>query len=319
METGRHYQLLENEPLEGQQRITVKQERDGRAVWTKTRELEDDEIVSTDSMRTPRWTFHRPIRGWYLILQRASPDGSRSQSYIELNPRKRSPSSAAGAPLELEFRVRTPPRAPPSPYAPSAHPAHAGTDSPAVRVDMSPTVEPFLASSAMSPSLSAASAASQTSATEPLAGARHGGPSSSPTHRRSRSSFAREGARTSWEETTFTLRSGWPAAYERARLGHSGGSAVLNRLKGWIVEPPRRFCCVRQAESRAGSGEEEVVVAFEEGSSGFFNPRLSGTLSLAESQIDESGLEPSFWVALACAYIDALEEQDGWEAAKDGD
>ncbi|TNY24100.1 hypothetical protein DMC30DRAFT_215812 [Rhodotorula diobovata] len=288
---------------------------DGRLLWTKTRELDDDEIVSTifDSLHRPRWRIRRPTRGWYLILQRI---GAETEPYVDLAPVKNRRAGSSNA-LEFELRLHPSGRAhggsPTSPARPR---------SPSFRVDMSADVQPAPASFAMTPSLSAASAASAASSATPLNDS-----SGSPTaHRRSRSSissptkgltpFSLPGS-----TATYRLRPSLPNGFG---AGEQGGRSFFGRLKSWVVEPPRRFCCVRMA---AGGGPEKgfegdgenVVMAFEEAPSSFLHPRLRGTLSLSPESIDASGFEPSFWVALACAYADVIEERDGYEAAQGGD
>ncbi|BGP43157.1 hypothetical protein JCM10449v2_007181 [Rhodotorula kratochvilovae] len=310
----RRYDLDENEPLEGRQTVTVKEQGSGRVLWTKTRELVDDEIVSTifDSLHHPRWTISRPIRGWYLILQRAAMS-DKPEPYIELTLRKTRRAGSHG--LELEFRLNGRSRPQATPIDTSLPPK-----SPTVRVDMSPNPQAFLSSSAMSPSLSSASTASASTSATPL-----NDPSSSPTtHRKSRSSIsspAGVGLALPLPATsaTYRLQPSFPAGFDAHAAGQSG---LLGRLRNWVVEPPRRFCCLRVAEDgvQAAEGDEgEVVMAFEETPSGYFHPRLRGTLFLSPALIDASDYEPSFWTALACAYADVMEERDGWEAAKGGD
>ncbi|GAA6055827.1 hypothetical protein JCM3770_004779 [Rhodotorula araucariae] len=340
----RRYDLDENEPLEGRQMVTIREQGNGRVVWTKTRELVDDEIVSTifDSLHHPRWTISRPIRGWYLTLQRVTPD-EKCEPYIELTPRKIRRAGPRG--LELDFRLNG--RRPQS--CATNGEASPPPRSPTVRVNMSSNSHALLASSAMSPSLSNASTASASTSATPL-----NNPSSSPTtHRRSRSSISSPaGAALSLPSASPTYR--LQPSFPRGFNAHAAGqNSFFERLRHWVVEPPRRFCCVRLRENGtpAIDGDEgEVVMAFDETPTGcvelslggslslalsfvltcrcsfilidmcsYFRPRLRGTLFLTPALVDASGYEPSFYAALACAYADVMEEQDGWEAAKGGD
>ncbi|GAA5900800.1 hypothetical protein JCM8208_004614 [Rhodotorula glutinis] len=309
----RSYEFEENEPLDGQQAITIKEHGTRRVLWTKTRELDVDEIVSTvfDSLHQPRWRSRRPTRGWYLILQRASLSPDVEEPYIELAPVKNRRDGSDA--LELEFRLHGHTRS-----AASGSTAATKPRSPSVLVDMATDLPNVPASSAMAPSLSTASAASAASSATPL-----NDPSSSPTaHRRSRSSMSspiKATGPTFAASATYCVRPSFPPGFH---LGEPTRSSLLGKLKNWVVEPPRRFCCVRVAASDGSEDEarpDEVVMAFEEIPSGFFRPRLRGTVSLSPSLVDASGLEPSFWTALACAYADALEERDGYEAAQGGD
>ncbi|KPV72083.1 uncharacterized protein RHOBADRAFT_47266 [Rhodotorula graminis WP1] len=303
----RCYDLEENEPLDGQQAVTVKEHGTGRVLWTKTRELDDDEIVSTvfDSLHQPRWRIRRPTRGWYLILQRASSSPDGDDPYIELAPVKTRRGAGSDA-LELEFRVHGQ-----AGSAASASSAATRPRSPSVRLDMATDLHDAPASSAMAPSLSTASAASAASSATPL-----NNPSSSPTaHRRSRSSMSspvKAAGPSLAASATYRLRPSFPPGFHTSEQSRS---SLFGKLKNWVVEPPRRFCCVRVA---AGGGSEEDALAAEPVMA-FFHPRLRGTLSLSPSLVDSSGLEPSFWAALACAYVDVIEERDGYEAAQGGD
>ncbi|GAA5839269.1 hypothetical protein JCM9279_002647 [Rhodotorula babjevae] len=313
----RSYDFEENEPLDGQQAVTVKEHGTGRVLWTKTRELDDDEIVSTifDSLHQPRWRVRRPSRGWYLILQRAASSADVDEPYIELAPVKHRRDGPDA--LELEFRLDGQARS-----AASASTATARPRSPSVRVDMpAGPLDSAPGSTAMATSLSTASAASAASAASsatPLNDA-----STSPTaHRRSRSSMSSPTKTVGpppVSSATYRLRTSLPPDFH---TGEASRSSLFGKLKNWVVEPPRRFCCVRVpagGEAEEAAHGDEVVMAFEELPSGFFHPRLRGILSLSPSLIDASGLEPSFWTALACAYADVMEERDGYEAAQGGD
>ncbi|GAA5915329.1 hypothetical protein JCM6882_005193 [Rhodosporidiobolus microsporus] len=316
----RQYRFEENEALDGRQMVTVKDTTSGKSIWTKTRDLVDDEIVSTvfDSLHNPRWRVHRPTKGWYLILQRR-PD----EPYIELKPAAKlaSPSassSSAASGLDLVFTVRTPPSALVSPAVP---PSAEGRKSPSVRLDMSPP-PPDAASSAMSPSLSSVSAASSSTAVSSSSTTALAlDPEKTPTKRTFSPSTDAPSAE-AWQSSTFRLQSSIPPSF----TGGNAEGGLLNRLKGLVSEPKKRWSVVWEEAGEEGgkkvpaaAGAEKVVLSFEEHSSGFFHPHLTGVLSLSPALIDASGLEPSFWVALCCAYADVLEEKDGWEAAKEGD
>ncbi|GAA5843298.1 hypothetical protein JCM11251_007281 [Rhodosporidiobolus azoricus] len=316
----RQYIFEENEALNGRQMVTVKDAMSGKTIWTKTRDLNDDEIVSTifDSLHNPRWRIHRPTKGWYLILQRRG-----DETYIELKPASRSSSSnsssASSSSLELVFTIRTPP-----PHAQrSKPPSLDGRKSPNVRLDMSPP--PFeAASSAMSPSFSSVSAASSStavSATSTTSLALDLG--KTPTRGTFSSSVAGPGGSgEGLQPTRFRLQPFIPASHTKG--GGEGG--LITRLKGLVADPKKRWSVVWEegsgqegTRSPASLAGDQVVLTFEEQSSGFFNPHLNGLLSLSTQVIDASGLEPSFWIALCCAYADVLEEKEGWEAAKEGD
>ncbi|GAA6062798.1 hypothetical protein JCM10212_006159, partial [Sporobolomyces blumeae] len=64
-----------NDPLDGPEVITVKDKATGRVIWTKSRDLAEDEIVSTvyDSMHQIRFTIHRPRQPSTTSTRRATP------------------------------------------------------------------------------------------------------------------------------------------------------------------------------------------------------------------------------------------------------
>jgi len=65
---------------------------------------------------------------------------------------------------------------------------------------------------------------------------------------------------------TYRVKASFPPGFHTAE--HSR-SSLLGKLKNWVVEPPRRFCCVRVAAGGGPEeGVEEVVMAFEEVPSG---------------------------------------------------
>jgi len=44
-----------------------------------------------------------------------------------------------------------------------------------------------------------------------------------------------------------------------------------------------------------------------------------GTLTLSTELVDESGYEPSFWIAVAMGWIECQGERDGWTEGRGGD
>uniref|UniRef100_A0A0K3CMX7 Uncharacterized protein n=1 Tax=Rhodotorula toruloides TaxID=5286 RepID=A0A0K3CMX7_RHOTO len=300
----RTYKLEENEALEGRQVVSVSDEASGRTIWTKTRELVGDEIVSTvlNSLHNPRWTVHRPTRGWYLRLRRVPlpPPSSESDKpplprpddarVVELRAVKRSrrtrPEQTG---IELDFCTDTLPfPAPTSSSSLDNRPTRSET-----RVDI--TVDP-LSSISATPEL-------EDSAERP---------------NRQR------------VVSTFRVR---PLAQPQA----GGAAGLLRRVKNLVWEDePKGFECVwwssvamqdgaeKASEVEEGEGlddaaeAERVGLRFVEQPTSFLHPRLSGSLSLTPSLVNTSTLEPSFWVALACAVCECEEEREAWEAAREG-
>lgn len=328
-----------------------------------------------DSLHHPRWRISRPTKGWYLILQRVTSLGP-NEPYIELKPAKKTSSGL----VDFLFTVRTPVRSlqPPDTSAAAGGERKSSSE---VRLNMSPTLEPLVVpppptSFAMSPSASTSSsttAFSSSSADAVL----------SPRTKHGSFPSADYTSSSSYEPTTFRLSPSLPHSFAAE---HPHASSLLGRIKKLVAEPKKRWSVVREPSTRGeekGEGEGGVVMAFEEGDSGFvstfvasfvpssrrtaisradttvvttlfrtrlpsfllfarlydssshprapypthfpsclrprfcsfFHPHLSGLLSLSHPLVDASGLEPSFWVALCCAYADVVEEREGWEAA----
>ncbi|GAA5860886.1 hypothetical protein JCM8547_003879 [Rhodosporidiobolus lusitaniae] len=323
----RTYRLEENAASDGQQVVTLK-DSTGKVVWTKTRELADDEIVSTvfDSLHKPRWRIARPTQGWYLILQRVTARGA-DEPYIELKPApKRAKGAASSGGVELVFSIQTPPRA----SGDAAQEASTnGRTSPTVRVNMSPTSEPLMLSStemslsaSTSSTVSINSASSTTALSDPTVDSQKTPTAASfPLSSAPTPPAAASTTHDDWPASTFRLSSTIPHTFQSE---HPHTAGLLGRIKSLVAEPKKRWSVVRESSGKGEKGvegveEDGLVLAFEEQASGFFHPQLTGTLSLSPSLIDASGLEPSFWVALCCAYADVVEEREGWEAAKGGD
>ncbi|GAA6044085.1 hypothetical protein JCM8097_000201 [Rhodosporidiobolus ruineniae] len=340
----RNYNLQENTALDGRQVVTIKDQQ-GKVIWTKTRELEDEEIVSTvfDSLHHPRYRIARPTQGWYLILQRVTPRGA-DEPYIEIKPARRSGADEdkqAGGPLELMFEVRTPVAGPPA--LSGSGEGRQGS----VSIDMSPTVEPLFHSRSASMSRSSSSATSASTAVsisidEGKTPTRRDFPSSprlpaspklasSPSSARSPSSPNPK----NWHLSTFRITSSLPPS-SPSSAASAASPSLFGRLKNLVVPPPKRWGVVWEPVAAVGEDEEKrrareelervggtgggrVVMSFEEGSSGFLSPTASGLLALTPSLIDASALEPSFWAALACAVLEVEGEREAWEAAKGGD
>ncbi|GAA6018314.1 hypothetical protein JCM10207_000801 [Rhodosporidiobolus poonsookiae] len=306
----RRYRLEENEALDGRQVVSIKDSTSGKTIWTKTRELEDDEIVSTvfDSLHHPRWRISRPTQGWYLILQRSTSRGA-DEPYIELKAAKKQAGAASDKDgLELVFTVATPPAqlAPPAANS-SDKETKAERRKSSVTVDMSPSAEPLF-NPLTSPSLSTTASSSAAPSPDPQKTPTKSGFPATPT----------AGDPATWPRSTFRLVPYIPHTFP-AEHPHAAG--VLARIKSVVATPHKRWSVLWSAEGAGleAAAEREVVMAFEEHSSGFFRPTFTGTLSLSPVLVDVSGLEPSFWVALCCAYADVMEEREGWAAANEGD
>lgn len=120
---------------------------------TLTARYADESLRVQDSLHNPRWSVHRPTRGWYLRLRRVSLPPSSSESdkpplphpddarLIELRAVKRSKRTRPErSGIELDFRTDTL-SFPSSASSSSSFDAQQTRDE--TRLDMSPTVELF--------------------------------------------------------------------------------------------------------------------------------------------------------------------------------
>ncbi|ORY76501.1 hypothetical protein BCR35DRAFT_305726 [Leucosporidium creatinivorum] len=268
----RSYRLETTEALEGGKIVRLLDEK-GRAVWEKTRDLTDEEIVDTifDGTRHPRWTIHRPIRGWYLVLRSPSlPPGS----YISFKP---NPSSAEGSGFTFALRSVLE-------YPVTSPLSEKGDDLDAVRLTFSagdntptPTSAPTFSEAQDHPPAPAGEKSEK-----PIA------PSPTTSH--------------------FKLQHGLPAHTHRA----SSRPFSLSSFTHLFAGRGKTFSCVWEDEQGA------EVLRFEEDVS-LLSTTTRGHLLLHEHLVGIIGMEPSFWIAVALAYLEFLEDREAYGAAKGGD
>ncbi|GAA5978854.1 hypothetical protein JCM21900_001817, partial [Sporobolomyces salmonicolor] len=188
-----------------------------------------------------------------------------------------------------------------------------------VRVDMAPSLS-------ASSTASGASAASSQPLHEPHLRMR---PSASQDSTSPSPSFGQD-----WVQSTFRLQSTVPASFAAStRTGRTNGfGALVQRVRSWILDEPKNWSCVWEEEGREGAPadtaeairtrpgpREEVLMAFEEDSSGLMPSRTTGTLHLSPALVDASGMEPSFFVAVGLAWMEVAAERRAWEAGRAGD
>ncbi|GAA6008429.1 hypothetical protein JCM11491_004473 [Sporobolomyces phaffii] len=364
----RSYRLETSDLTSGTEVVTIRDPPSARLIWSKTRSLTEDEIVSTvaDSHQFPRFSLHRPRRGvvastlktsppWpqYLVVRSPSfPDGQ----YIPLiDPQLSEGENKSKASTEekeveasddtLEFKLAIPVRRPRS-----SRPAHLDLasrsslslddDSPGQDETnpLTPTkANPFPSSTStkkkprpksanyrvdMTPSLSQDSTTSSTSASSSVATDRSftsQDPLSSPT---APDPPLPRPLRDSSRSATFKLQPFIPGAMESGCATKSVARRVLDRVRSFVVEDAKSWSCVWTKDSCANddtSTSDRVVMHFREDPPTLFPSPLRGTLSLLTDVVDESGYEPSFWVAIATAWMECQEERAGWREGRGGD
>ncbi|KAL8283964.1 hypothetical protein RQP46_005077 [Phenoliferia psychrophenolica] len=235
--------FFRSDSLEGDQVVEIKDDS-GRVIWSKVKHLTEEEIVETvlDSARQPRWTIHRPIKGWYLVLRSPSLPPT---SFISLRP------STNHSADNFLFTIRSVLTFPTTAGAPVPPP------SPSTRIDFKP---------------------------EEL-----------------EEKAKEEGAAT---KSHFRLQPSVPAHTHR----QSSAAWSLSKFTGLFVDRGKTFSCVWEDEN----GSE--VLRFEDAPS-LLSLSTKGSLYLNENLVNITGMEPSFWIAIALAYLEFLQDKDAYSAA----
>ncbi|GAA5881578.1 hypothetical protein JCM16303_005494 [Sporobolomyces ruberrimus] len=379
----RSYRLETNDPLEGKEVFSIKDEKTARLIWSKTRTLTEDEIVSTvfDSHQSPRFTLHRPRTSitsstsngspppWprYLVIR--SPSFPNDQYVPLIDVQKEDSTSTRRQKKQqkddtLEFGLsvptttkstkdrRTKPtgtrRDRPSPLNLSSQPDFSLTEaeeeeeedfdsrtptlkkkeeeeeksknprprSATYRVDMIPTFS-FTQDSSTS-----STTTTKVDLKDPLSSSSDSDPTPSST---TRHRIEENPSKAPPKIAKFRLQPFLPPPSvldERSKEVREGlGKRVWKRLRSFVVEEGGEWSCVSTTTTTEESKEEEerVVMYFVEDIPTLFPSPLKGTLTLSTELVDESGYEPSFWVAVAMGWMECREEMEGWKEGRRGD
>ncbi|GAA5988070.1 hypothetical protein JCM5350_003924 [Sporobolomyces pararoseus] len=359
----RSYRLESSEYLDDKEVVTVKDPTTGRLIWSKTRSLTEEEIVSTvlDAHYSPRFSVHRPRQSvlrstsktsppWpqYLVLRSpslpddryipiidvASPSDSNKEESGQLEfklsipTQRRDLKSPRPSPLDLathstislnddeETDPLTPTRANPNPSQPPKRKPR--PKSATYRVDMTPSLSQDSASSSAT-DVSSSSSMATSDSRDPLSTISPTSPSSPPpTNLSVPPDFS--------QVANFRLQPFLSPQLKTQLLQQnpkSVTSRALNRLRSLVVEEGKKWSCVwtnDDDESKETTAESpNVVMYFEEDQPTLFPSPSKGTLTLSTDLIDRSGYEPSFWVTLAMAWVECLEERVGWREGRGGD
>ncbi|GAA5988105.1 hypothetical protein JCM5350_003938 [Sporobolomyces pararoseus] len=361
--TTRSYRLESSEYLDGKEVVTVKDPTTGRLIWSKTRSLTEEEIVSTvlDAHHSPRFSVHRPRQSvlrstsktsppWpqYLVLRSpslpndqyipiidvaSSSDSNEEESghldfQLSIRTQRRNLKSPRPSPLNLaasstislnedeERDPLTPTRANPNPSQPSKRKPR--PRSATYRVDMTPSLSQDSASSSAT-DVSSSSSMATSDSRDPLSTISPTSPSSPPPTNLSVPPDSSQVA-------NFRLQPFLPPQLETQLLQQnpkSVTSRVLNRLRSLVVEEGKKWSCVwtnDDDESKATKEDSQrVIMYFEEDRPTLFPSPSKGTLTLSTEIINRSGYEPSFWVTVAMAWMECLEEREGWREGRGGD
>ncbi|GAA5903039.1 uncharacterized protein JCM6883_002673 [Sporobolomyces salmoneus] len=342
--------------LDGEEVVTIKDPSNGRLIWSKTRSLTEDEIVSTilDSLHSPRFTLHRPRQAVSRSTSKSSPPWPRylvlrspnfpDNQYIPLIDSDEATSKKSKKEDEdsntLEFKLTIPTRETKgrSPRPAALNLAAISTTSLQDEGEENPFTPTQASHSStqkkksrpksssyrldMAPSLSHESTSSTTSTIDPRY------PLSEPTSPTSDVSSLPNLDQN--QLATFRLRPFLPPALlEQLQRTNptSLGRRVLNRVRSLLVEEGKQWSCVwtknnessETAPPSQAESKERVLMYFEEDPPTLFPSPSKGTLTVSTELIDESGYEPSFWISVAMAWMELEEEREGWREGRGGD
>jgi hypothetical protein len=221
------------------------------------------------------WTVHRPKRGWYLRVRApAFPPGA----HVALRaPPRGDPGSADGA-LVFGCRTHAPPRASDTP-GPHSYPPTPGA------LDGTSTLSSSRVQLAQTPSTTALAAASSTTLV------------SSPSEPAPTSASSQI---TEFLLAPHTALSGAPAP--------SAGllARALATLRTRQPAPTYSF----QLSPRASAPSAPPLLAFHDHTGAFAVASTTGVLELDTALAQALGVHPSFWVAIALAYLEFLEDRE---------
>ncbi|KAF8312347.1 hypothetical protein DL93DRAFT_2229075 [Clavulina sp. PMI_390] len=331
------YKVHSNDVLDGQLRVTVEEENTGRSVWFSERMLTDNEIIETlkeTASQRVRWSIHRPKSGWYIRLRAPlfppnasvsllpveapeAPAGSGTLSFlcqtrIDLTP----PPPAYGTPSANPAQPRMsqssdhsyPPSSPSSPIG-SAPYSKPNPSSPlAVNVDVDPaasTTELLSSTTVASTSSLLPSPVASTNPNPPAAAAPGATGPKTTADPRVRSEVTRFFVKPMPLGTTTQ-----PGAAS-SRLSFLPAAMSMN-LMGSLGTPHHSFTI------QTSSGALPPVLTYHDTTPFLSAARSTGTIELDHGVARCLGVEPSWWIAVALAYVEFLEARDGYLAASDG-
>ncbi|GAA5955760.1 hypothetical protein JCM3765_001842 [Sporobolomyces pararoseus] len=352
----RSYRLESSDYLDGKEVVTIKEPTTGRLIWSKTRSLIEEEIVSTvlDSHHSPRFTVHRPRQSvlrstsktsppWpqYLVLRSPSLPEDQYIPIIDVN----NSSKVQGESDHLEFQLSIPtkrrnlksPR--PSPLNLGAHslisldekeetdpltptlanpnPSHPSKRKPRPKsATYRVDMTPSLSQDSATSSATDVSSISSTPTSDSRGTLSTSPPPSSPTLTLPQDSI---------RLASFRLQPYLPQDIVTKHLQEhprSITSRMLSRLRNFVVEDGKKWSCVwmnDDSSNEGNEGSEKVVMYFEEDQPTLFPSPSKGTLTLSTELIDRSGYEPSFWIAVAMGWMECQEEREGWKEGRGGD
>ncbi|GAA5903028.1 uncharacterized protein JCM6883_002669 [Sporobolomyces salmoneus] len=350
----RSYRLETSDYLDGEEVVTIKDPSNGRLIWSKTRSLTDDEIVSTilDSHQSPRFTLHRPRQSvsrstskssppWPRYLVVRSPNCPDSQyiplvDFEEAASRKSKREEEEANTLEFKLSIPTAPTKGRSPRPQPLDLAAVSTTSLRDEGEEDPLTPTQASHSSthkkksrpksssyrldMTPSLSNESASSTTSTVNSRDLLSE--PTSPPRDLSSMPNLNQN------QLATFRLQPFLPPSLleQRQRTNPANlGRRLLNRMRSLVVEEGKWSCIW----TNGGSSEtvppsqtesmQRVLMYFEEDPPTLFPSPSKGTLTVSTDLVDESGYEPSFWIAVAMAWMELEEEREGWREGRGGD
>ncbi|PVF96415.1 hypothetical protein CPB86DRAFT_874968 [Serendipita vermifera] len=348
----KHYAIRSSDVLNQDMKITV--EDDGKALWHKTRELTENEIVDyiTDAQTNQiKWTIHQPKRGWYIRLR--SPAFPPGAGIALVPPSTEGPRIGNDPRLTFGCQTLVPPPVSARPsvehsYPPSRNSTSSQTSMTpsnslaALRPNASARIDPKDVSKSLENiaengvDITQAADPEQTdpgTSTTSVAAA----PTRSPPVRPTKlvQSYIPP---PKWQITHYSLQLGIPETGPLAGVhhhhhlvnqpSHAPKSSLLSRALAPLANlshASSHHFVIQPIPSPAGPGgapnaprETQTVslpfIAFTD-STPVLRATPSGTLSVDVDVVRNLGVEMAFWVTVSLAFLEFLRDRDGYLAA----
>jgi len=289
-------------------RIHVIEEGSQRIVWFKERFLSDDEIIENVVEQTTSklcWTIHRPKRGWYLRIKAPSfPRGA----FINLSPvPKTSPFYAEGA-LSFQCRVNS---------LKSAKQENRSSTEKSSMESLTPTLTEGSENNAHS-----------YPPTPPFSPS-EGGDSKSPSLVPPGSSEVRQFILAphssphvpQQESSSFLSRA--LAAFKNNKPSHSLSFTLCplprsNAADSQMNEQPASKHCHSPSSSAVVPPSPDPLLTFHDRTPLWAFRSSTGLMEIDVALERETGVDRSFWVCIALAYMEFLTERESYLAASNG-
>ncbi|KAF8322805.1 uncharacterized protein EI90DRAFT_3130922 [Cantharellus anzutake] len=281
----------------------------------KEPELIGKEIITSvkdNPSQRVKWTIHRPVSGWYIRIRSPHFAPKSFVSLVPCNPSEGDPTTGA---LAFTCQTRIDMNPPPPAYS------HAAQETPSVQ---SPSM-----SYPPQPSASSYSPVSSSSSLNLYATALRNGlssPKSPPPPFGAPEAYTRPVANVPPAHigvTRFVLKPASIAATAPSRLSFFSSalkSSIFGAGKSFTIQASHEFHSTPSSSPapHPQSAPTTPVLAFRDTTPLIGAHSTSGIIELDHGVARVLGVDLSWWISVALAYIDFLDERDGYQAASDG-